>query len=152
MIGYAHFFNVDTSGPGTCDDWTFGAYIHNEPKVDLNLRLRLNSLMSDFNQRYQDVINGYTPPDNKHLGFISITEGYDGHRFCEPGTTRDDQYSSANVYFWNLSFFNGETEVPWDEQSDSTDSGTASAVAAAILSDGDVRIDSDDGFWGSALR
>jgi hypothetical protein len=39
-----------------------------------------------------------------HLKYISVTEGYSGHRFCEPNHNLDDQYNSDQVFVHNLKY------------------------------------------------
>lgn len=159
VILYAHFFNDQTSGPGTCDEWTFGAFPADEyvgghsPKVTQPLRARMNSLMTDFNQRYMDAINAYKAKRAyKHVGFISTTEKYDGHRFCEAGKTLGNQYSSADTWFWNFSFNNGEVDVFYNESGVTIDDATSESMEVSFDADGDLSVYSGGSKGGSALR
>jgi hypothetical protein len=41
-----------------------------------------------------------------HLGLIPVDNGFQGHRFCEENHTLKDQWSSGDVWLWNLQFSN----------------------------------------------
>lgn len=40
---------------------------------------------------------------NDHIQFLDPSPLYNGHRFCEPGHTLNNQYFLNDVWFWNLS-------------------------------------------------
>jgi hypothetical protein len=46
-----------------------------------------------------------------HIKYVSVTEGFNGHRFCEAGHSFEDQWYSDQVYIWNLQYFNNNQEV-----------------------------------------
>jgi hypothetical protein len=43
------------------------------------------------------------------LGFIPISDGFGGHRFCEPNHSLEDQWSNNDVWIWNLQWSNPKT-------------------------------------------
>ncbi|KAF2419586.1 SGNH hydrolase [Tothia fuscella] len=105
VTGYAHFFNADTTD---CNTWTFqriANYYSTVPFLVKELRAEINDLMEGLLAVYRNVINNYRPQGkDMHVQFVSITEGFQGGRFCEPGSTFEDQYYNNNVLFWNLQF------------------------------------------------
>ena len=96
QTGYAHFFNVD-EGNTWCDKWGFWIA---RPRVTLGLRTEMNDLIERGNRVTQDFISSL---NKKKVGYISITEVFDGHRFCEPRHNIFNQFSSNDVWLWNLS-------------------------------------------------
>src|SRR5579862_4626797 len=41
-----------------------------------------------------------------HLGLIPIDDGFQGHRFCEANHSLEDQWTSGDVWLWNLQYSN----------------------------------------------
>lgn len=156
VIGYARFFNDATTGSDTCDGWTFSGSAGLEgghyPPVSQALRQRMNGLITAFNQRYVDAINAYKAPNNKYVGFISVDDGFENHRFCEPGASFQDQFYSAETYLWNLSAQDGETVAAWNESSISTDPAALQALEDNFSSDGDASTNSGGVGAGSGQR
>ena len=96
QTGYVHFFNVD-DGNTWCDKWSF--HPNSDAKLTLALRKEINELVERANVVIQQVISSF---NNEHLGYVSITEGYNGHRFCEPDSNYVAQFTSSNVWNWNI--------------------------------------------------
>lgn len=105
---YVEFFDATTDD---CDKWTFARWFSTgSPKLVKDLRAEMNELVSKFNGVQADVIKGYkTPKDNFHVTQIPISDEFKGHRFCEKGHTFENQWTSADVWIWNLQWNNGET-------------------------------------------
>ncbi|KAI9672163.1 MAG: hypothetical protein M1831_001976 [Alyxoria varia] len=115
QIGYAHFFNLGDEG-AWCNEESFGVTHLNQPKLTQAVRQRINDLTTLLNGKMQSAAGGYRAqnPDKQHVGFIDVSWGFDGHRFCEaahaPGnegckccTGYAGQYYNMDVWFWNLS-------------------------------------------------
>jgi len=103
VTGYAHFFAVDDNW---CDKWSFGAKASRRPKLTLKLRKAINELTEKLNNAYKLTIANYP---SKQIRYVSITEGFQGSRFCEvkPAYTPDiwwynRQYYGNYVRFWNV--------------------------------------------------
>jgi hypothetical protein len=91
VTGYAIFFNLN-------DDWynthSFGVF--SWPPLSHVLRSDINALVAKLNTAYQTTIQNYP---TKNVRFVSIDTGFDGHRFCESGSTPYRQYFDSNVWF-----------------------------------------------------
>ncbi|KAK9770401.1 putative SGNH hydrolase-type esterase domain-containing protein [Seiridium cardinale] len=100
--GYAHFFNVD-DGSSWCNDPTFslGWNTQAQPqKLLLGLRRNINDLVEILNLQIQRAVNDFK---DRGVGYIDITKGFDGGRFCETHHTLLDQCWGNNVMLWNAS-------------------------------------------------
>lgn len=101
--GYIQFFNNDTEG-----DWcqasgeTFGIVplFEVQPVLTNAVRSRINQLVDDFNNVLKSVIAGYA---DKNFAYLEISDGFEGHRYCEPGSNHFKQYYDPNVWLWNVS-------------------------------------------------
>ena len=94
--GYAEFFNLD-------DDWcnTKSFAILGNKKALLSHVLR--SDMNDLTVKLNNVIKSVTAQFAKqNVRYLSINEGFEGHRFCEKGSNLVNEYLGSNVWFWNL--------------------------------------------------
>jgi hypothetical protein len=101
--GYAHFFNIDEEW---CNEESFGALPgivpgSHKPKLSQKLRGDVNDLVEQVNNVIQQTISTFS---HSNFGFVDISPGFDGHRFCEAGGTHVGQYYSDDVWFWNLSY------------------------------------------------
>lgn len=105
LTGYAQFFGTDY------DAWCNNQYfnipgISSTAYLSVKLRTDINALVSSVNNLYKNTI---TENFAKQARFIDIDSGFSGHRFCEPGMTKADQYvkdtKDTNVWLWNLNFF-----------------------------------------------
>ena len=96
--GYAEFFNLD-------DDWCNTETFHAIPgPKDALLSHVLRSDMNDLTVKMNNVIKSVTSQFAKqNVRYVSINEGFEGHRFCEKGSYHSNEYLSSNVWFWNLS-------------------------------------------------
>ena len=126
VTGYAHFFAVDDDW---CDGQSFGAYPQRKPKLTLKLRQAINELTESLNNVYKDIVTKY---NHKGMRYISITEGFSGHRFCEKPQWYQKpywfnrQYYGTTVWIWNLS----------PPQLDSLDGSAADSTAVKSPPDG----------------
>lgn len=98
QTGYAHYFNVDP-GSDWCNEYGFSLQFTGPP-LSHALRADMNELVEQANRVIQQVTSSFA---DQHVGYVSITEGFDGHRFCEPDHTDYDEYYSGDVWYWNLS-------------------------------------------------
>ncbi|KAH0536746.1 hypothetical protein FGG08_006418 [Glutinoglossum americanum] len=112
LSSYARFFNSDSD---TCNDWSFSPWWRIwKPKLVKELRKEFNDKLDAFHNVYSTVIGSYATPSGMHLGFIPVSDGFDGHRFCEPNHSLKDQWSSDDVWIWNLQYSNpdnGQAEI-----------------------------------------
>lgn len=119
--GYVQFFNEDTDG---CDDWTFVLFPDdndanpNEQTVVKSLRIRMNSLVTNLNQVYQNAINDWQPDISRdtqqYAVYVDVDPFFNNHRFCEPGDTFQDQWTGSNVWIWNLQIDNAQDQAAAD--------------------------------------
>jgi hypothetical protein len=49
-----------------------------------------------------------------NIRYVSTTEGFNGHRFCEDGHSFEDQWYSDDVFPWNLQYLNSSGQVSVD--------------------------------------
>ena len=101
QTGYVHYFNVD-DGNTWCDKVSF--HPGSEALLTLVLRKEFNELVERANGVIQQVVSTFS---EHHVNYVSITESFGGHRFCEPDSNRVAQFTSSNVWNWNIqpSFF-----------------------------------------------
>ncbi|KAF2666115.1 SGNH hydrolase [Microthyrium microscopicum] len=114
---YVKFFNQDDTA---CNDLSFGAIPGwlggRQPKLSQELRRALNGLVDAINSQYYwavwdvNVLDGYRHPSGSNDHYVDVSPQFEGHRFCEPGKSKDDNYHSDDVWLWNLS-----TDVPQDK-------------------------------------
>lgn len=135
QTGYAHFFNVDEEW---CNGESFGATPGiipgaHKPKLSQQLRTDINDLIQQVNTVIQQVAGTFA---ENNFGFIDISPGFDGHRFCESGGTHLSQYYSDDVWFWNLSY-------PWFGPTNTTNS--TDVTLDGPLFGGNVTTDSGSG-------
>lgn len=103
VSSYVKFFNAETD---ECDKWTFARWFsEGSPKLVEPLRAERNELVGKFNDIQSDVTKRYKPPTkgvfNAH--YVPISDKFEGHRFCEPNHSFEDQWYSADMWLWNLS-------------------------------------------------
>ncbi|KAI9767435.1 MAG: hypothetical protein M1840_005664 [Geoglossum simile] len=109
ISSYAHFFNADSD---PCDNWTFSPWWRYwKPKLVKSLRKEFNDRTDGFHNVYKTVIDSYVPPTGNHLGFIDVTHGFEGHHFCEPEHSLEGQWSSGDVWIWNLGLSNNDGSI-----------------------------------------
>lgn len=151
--GYAHFFNTMTD---YCDNVSFDAHVsaRRQPQMLVKkLRTDLNDLTTQLNIVIERVVNKY-----RLYGFryVSVTEGFDGHRFCEAAEENfnNGQYFSRNVFFWNLSLPNKErTDDPNNKLAAYVGQNNDTAQALGPVDPTDPRYaNGGQGFEGFTLR
>lgn len=82
VLGYPHFFNVDTD---QCDGATFTYYKDDDegPFLTKDMRNTINGLIQ---KKMNDAIRAAVIAANdKHVVFVDISPFFTGHRFCELG-------------------------------------------------------------------
>ncbi|KAM7197481.1 SGNH hydrolase-type esterase domain containing protein [Naviculisporaceae sp. PSN 640] len=109
VSSYVKFFNAETN---ECNDWTFSRWFSTgSPKLVKALRAEINELVGKFNEVQNRVISEYQPPGSAgvfHAHYVPISDKFEGHRFCEPNHSFEDQWYSSDVWLWNLSWKNGQ--------------------------------------------
>ena len=139
--GYAEFFNLNDDW---CDNESFNAipsFIGGSKKAFLSHVLR--SDMNDLTDKLNNVIKSVTTQFAKqNVRYVSVNEGFEGHRFCEKGSFHTNEYYGSSVWFWNLSppnafTGNANTTAQFDDQvqflAALTANGTATAPASLDL-------------------
>ena len=114
---YVEFWNDTTD---ECDKWSFGRWFSTGyPKLVKALRAEMNDLVRKFNAVQEEVIKKkQTDVGTSELvafHHIPISEEFAGHRFCEKDHTFEDQWTSAEVWIWNLQWKNGELSTDVEE-------------------------------------
>jgi hypothetical protein len=101
ISSYVELFNSNTSD---CNDWSFALIFSREkPRLVQELREEMNTLVREFNEVQARVISNYkTPRPTYRVNYIPVSIIYEGHRFCEPGHSFEDQYHSPDIWLWNL--------------------------------------------------
>lgn len=113
LSGYVDFFNTETDD---CDKWSFAhdRLSVGHPKLVKGLRQVISDMVNRFNNMQAEIIRGYQPPlpadPHYRVHHELPSPVYDGHRFCEPGHTFEDQFYGPSVWLWNLQYY--------DEQGD----------------------------------
>jgi hypothetical protein len=120
QTGYAHFFNIDPASDW-CNTHSFW------PCANITLshavRADINNLVEIANKVVDQVTTLFA---DKKVGFVPISDRFNGHRFCEPNHTWLDQYFNSDVWFYNTApqiiltqnedkpeESNSPTPVPW---------------------------------------
>jgi hypothetical protein len=142
FTGYAEFFNLDDDW---CDGESFNAIpssVNGSKKAFLShvLRSDMNDLTDNLNNVIQTVTAQFA---KQNVRYVSINEGFEGHRFCEKDSFHFIEYYGSNVWFWNLSpplpFLpeNANTTAQFDDQGQFlaalTANGTATVPASLDL-------------------
>ena len=106
VTGYAQFFGTDYDPWCEQEHWNVANLFSPMPYLSKELRTVFNERVSDVNILYRKVI-----PQSQfanRVRFIDIDAGFQGHRFCEPGATHNDQLNTDTnfdgVYLWNLNW------------------------------------------------
>ncbi|KAF2853278.1 SGNH hydrolase [Plenodomus tracheiphilus IPT5] len=96
VLGYPQFFEFNPE----CDNWTFSVvYAKEYQKVVTAMRQDFNDLIDLMNVAIRDAVEGY---NDVKLQYIDINSAMKGHRFCEPGHSRQAQFNSGDdVWLWN---------------------------------------------------
>jgi hypothetical protein len=111
VMGYAHLFN-DGPESAWCDDKSFTVNMKElirsrtpfggDPRVKLTQAIRacINDLTTKMNAQIENVIRYRNDP---RVVYISVTEAFNGHRFCEGNSNWYRQYFGTDSWFWNAS-------------------------------------------------
>ncbi|KAH7088317.1 SGNH hydrolase-type esterase domain-containing protein [Paraphoma chrysanthemicola] len=98
LLGYARFFGPDLDP--ACDKWNF--CIPWKMKVQnlvAPMRADFNELVGSMNTAIRRAVESF---DDDKIQFIDIDPGFEGHRFCEPGHRKREQYNwNDEVHIWN---------------------------------------------------
>ncbi|ORY01740.1 SGNH hydrolase-type esterase domain-containing protein [Clohesyomyces aquaticus] len=98
LHGYPWFFADNKE----CDDWTFSVFYVNDTqksKVVQGMRTEFNSLIDEMNRNIREATEVFQ--DSK-IQYIDINPAFNNHRFCEPGSTKQDQFNWGDaVHIWN---------------------------------------------------
>ncbi|OQO02303.1 hypothetical protein B0A48_11857 [Cryoendolithus antarcticus] len=108
VLGYSHYFN-EAPESDWCNDISFSVNRHEltpntRPGLSHELRSKINSLTTMLNEQIRDVVSQFA---DRGVHYVSITEGFEGHRFCEKssGDPLTDYYNnfwgSYDVWYWN---------------------------------------------------
>nr|OQO23040.1 hypothetical protein B0A51_10074 [Rachicladosporium sp. CCFEE 5018] len=108
VLGYAHYFN-EAPESDWCNDISFSVSSrelipNTRPGLSHELRAKINSLTTMLNDQIRNVVSQFA---DRGVHYVSITEGFEGHRFCEKssGDRLTDYYNnfwgSDDVWFWN---------------------------------------------------
>jgi hypothetical protein len=117
VSSYVEFFDATTDA---CDDWTFSRWFSvGHPKLVKALRAEINELVDMFNGVQADVISKYPKPADHdyNVQYIPVSDEFQNHRFCEANHNFEDQFSSSDVWLYNLAYKNGDlggTDQPPD--------------------------------------
>jgi hypothetical protein len=73
----------------------------------------MNELVALFNDVQRETVNAYVPSTSGvfHAHFMPVSDLFKGHRFCELDHSFNDQFYSADVWIWNLQWWNGDLSV-----------------------------------------
>jgi hypothetical protein len=95
IMGYAKFF-TESPDSDWCNDISFSPL---NIKLDKAKRDRMNAMVKQVNGLIQTSITNF---NNPKVQFVPIDDLFEGHRFCRKGDTKNDQFYSNDVWFWNL--------------------------------------------------
>jgi hypothetical protein len=81
VLGYPHFFNVDTD---QCDGATFAYYKDDNggPYLTKDRRETINGLIEQMNEAIRAAV---ASTNDKRILFVDISPSFEGHRYCEEG-------------------------------------------------------------------
>lgn len=96
QTGYVHYFNVKPDGDW-CNSTRFIPF--RSPTLSRLVRLDINDLVDNGNRVIKEVTAEYA---DKHVGYVSITEGFNKQRFCEGESNWWQQYKDDYVWLWNI--------------------------------------------------
>ncbi|KAH8726885.1 SGNH hydrolase-type esterase domain-containing protein [Phaeosphaeriaceae sp. PMI808] len=100
VLGYARFFAPDLDD--ACDDWNFVSQwrVFSKPqKLMKGMRQDFNDLLDSMNRAIRQAVESF---NDEKIQYVDINPAFEGHRFCEKGHSKLDQYNWGSVvYFWN---------------------------------------------------
>ena len=106
LTGYAQFWGTNLDDWCNNQYWSLYPAVSPTPYLSKELRSKMNELIKKVNDLYKKV----TEDDKwkKQTRFVDLDSGFDGHRFCEPGATYQDQINTDThfdkVWLWNLNW------------------------------------------------
>ncbi|KAI1142332.1 SGNH hydrolase-type esterase domain-containing protein [Hypoxylon sp. FL0543] len=112
VSSYVRFFVDDTDD---CDNWSFAHpwVSAGHPKVVKGLRKVMNEKTDQLNNLQSDIIKNYKIPaparPNYRIHNVQPTNLFQGHRFCEPGHSFEDQFYRDDVWLWNLQYYDTQS-------------------------------------------
>ena len=91
VLGYPHFFNVDTD---QCDGVTFAYYKDDNegPFLTKDTRNTINGLIQQMNEAIRAAVMSV---NDDRIVFVDISPFFNGHRFCEEGIS--EPYSGGII-------------------------------------------------------
>ncbi|KAF7556209.1 hypothetical protein G7Z17_g1603 [Cylindrodendrum hubeiense] len=100
VTGYAQFFNHGSNeDPDQCDGVSWN-YWQNSPengngdKMTKDLRIKLNGLVVDVNNKIDEVVRSF---NDAKIQFVDYDEKFDTHRFCEDRFTEPQRPSQQRL-------------------------------------------------------
>lgn len=108
--------------------------------------------MTKMNDQIRAVADSFKDPK---VHYVSITERFNGHRFCEAGSSsRENRYGSDNIWFWNVSprdvFWH--RDVVFDSTLDNTIRGLTAPVGTVAGSPDQAKQEEADRAWVGAYN
>ncbi|KAK6433099.1 hypothetical protein LTR95_010727 [Oleoguttula sp. CCFEE 5521] len=112
VLGYARYFN-EAPESDWCNDVSFSVNRHElipntRPGLSHELRAKINSLTTMLNDQIRNVVGQFA---DRGVYYVSITEGFEGHHFCEKSS--GDKLADYYNNFWvammsvnSLDYFN----------------------------------------------
>jgi hypothetical protein len=99
VVSYTGLFNHDDPA---CDNWSFGIWGGNQPKLTSRLRREINLVIDIGRAMYDRFINHIM--FNPKVRYIDVNSAFGGHRFCEPTAEGTVQAQIANSWLWDLAW------------------------------------------------
>jgi hypothetical protein len=114
VSSYVRFFDNTTDA---CDQWSFAhdRLSTGKPKLVKELRRIINDKVQQLNDIQADVVKNYEIPPrtpfnpNFRVHNSQPDSIFNGHRFCKPNHTFEDQYYNQDVWLWNLQYYDEKT-------------------------------------------
>ena len=134
VTGYAQFFGTDYDPWCNKEAWNPFYGISETPYLSKELRQAFNDRIKKVNSLYKKTIE---QKFSKQVRYIDLDSRFQGHRFCEPGMTHDDQFNKDahfdKVHLWNL---NWPILLADKSNMGSLGVGLATAAAQKLFADG----------------
>lgn len=100
MLGYARFFNSDTT---YCDTITLALLTVGGPRLTQTLRVEMNRLLTNFNNKLEQAVTEFVRASgDARFTFFATDRAFEGHRFCEPDQMGDNTFLNFDdkIWFW----------------------------------------------------
>lgn len=115
LLLYPQFFNAGTD---QCDNVQFnlgcsGSLGFPSARNRINpltkdIRGKMNTLTDNLNQKIKDAVGRATPGNGGSIAYVDPNPNFNGHRFCEDGTT-EPSYRNSNIWLYPLEFYTSGT-------------------------------------------